>query len=130
MTRPVAGAVLTVMLLGVTTAEADEVKGTVTAVSTTKSTITLTVDGKAKTYPVAKDASFTTATRVAGKKKGKTTGKTTERVTPIDGGLAGIKTGASVTVLTETIDDKESVTSVKVSGGTAASLKKKKKKKE
>ena len=126
MTRPVAGAVLTVMLLGVTTAEADEVKGTVTAVSTTKSTITLTVDGKAKTYPVAKDASFTTATRVAGKKKG----KTTERVTPIDGGLAGIKTGASVTVLTETIDDKESVTSVKVSGGTAANVKKKKKKKE
>jgi len=123
MTRPVAGAVLTVMLFGVTVAAADEVKGTVTAVDKAKNTITLTVDGKATTYAVAKDASFVTARTVPGKK-----GKTTEKVTPIDDGLAGIKTGAAVTVLTETVDDKESVTSVKVSGGTAANAKKKKKK--
>jgi hypothetical protein len=124
MIRAAAGAVLAAML-GVAVTAADEVKGTVKSVDKDKNTITLTVDGKETTFDVSKDASFVTTSTVPGKK-----GKTTEKATPIDGGLGGVKVGASATVLTEKIDDKESVTSVKVSDGAAAAAKKKKKKKE
>lgn len=123
MIRAAAGAVLAV-LLGVAVGGADELKGTVKSVDKDKNTITLTVDGKETTYDVSKDASFVTTSTVPGKK-----GKTTEKATPIDGGLGGVKAGASVTVLTEKADDKESVTSVKVSDGAAPAAKKKKKKK-
>jgi opacity protein-like surface antigen len=122
MIRAAAGAVLAVML-GVAVSAADEVKGTVKSVDKDKNTITLTVDGKETTFDVSKDASFVTTSTVPGKK-----GKTMEKATPIDGGLGGVKAGATVTVLTEKIDDKESVTSVKVSDGTATAKQKKKKK--
>jgi hypothetical protein len=122
MMRRAAGAVLALML-GVAVTAADELKGTVKSVD--KNTITLTVDGKVTTFDVSKDASFVTTSTVAGKK-----GKTMEKATPIDGGLGGVKAGATVTVLTEKIEDKESVTSVKVSDSIAAAQKKKKKKKE
>ena len=122
MIRAAAGAVLAVML-GVAVSAADEVKGTVKSVDKDKNTITLTVDGKETTFDVSKDASFVTTSTVPGKK-----GKTMEKATPIDGGLGGVKAGATVTVLTEKIEDKESVTSVKVSDGTATAKQKKKKK--
>jgi len=80
---------------------------------------------KAKPYTVGKDASFVTVSQVAGKK-----GKTTEKLTPIDTGLAGIKAGANVTVLTEKVEDADTVTSIKVSDGTVAVNKKNKKKKK
>ncbi len=122
MLRLMAGAVLA-LLVGVTAISADEVKGTVKAVDNPKNTIKVTVDGKDTTFPISKDASIVTVSIIPGKKN-----KTTEKLTPIENGIAGVKAGANVTLLTEKVDDKDTVTSVKVSDGKAAVLPKKKKK--
>jgi hypothetical protein len=122
MTRVVVGA-LVVGLLGFTAASAEELKGKVKDVDKDKNTITLTVDGKDTTYTVGKDASFVTVSLEKGKK-----GKVNEKLTPIDGGITGIKAGTDVTVLTDKQDDKDVITSVKVSDGKPATTKKKKKK--
>ncbi len=114
-----------VALLSLTAASAAETQATVKSLDKTKSTITVTVQGKDKTFPVSKDASFVTVSQVAGKK-----GTTTEKLTPIDGGLDGVKVGTNVTVLTDTVDAKETVTSLKVSDGKAAAAEPKKKKKK
>jgi hypothetical protein len=121
-------AVALLFLIGVSAVEAAETQGTVKSVDTTKNTITVTVTGKDQTFPVSKDASFVTVSQVAAKKK---KGKTMEKLTPIDNGLAGVSAGASVTLLTDTVDTKEVVTSLKVTNGKApaAAGKKKKKKK-
>ncbi len=121
--RALAGVTL-VAFLGLS-ASAAETQGTVKSVNTTKNTITVTAAGKDTTYPVSKDASFVTVSKVPGKK-----GKVTEKLTPIDGGLTGIKAGTTVTILTDTVDDKETVTSMKVTDGNAAPAQKKKKKKK
>lgn len=119
-------AVTLAALLGLSTAvTAADGQATVKSVDKTKNTITLTMDGKDTTYAVGTDASFVTVSQVPGKK-----GKTTEKVTPIDGGLAGVKAGAKVTILTDTVDGKTVLTSLKVSEGNANAANDKKKKKK
>lgn len=122
MVRVVVGA-LVVGLLGFSAAAAEELKGKVKDVNKDKNTITLTVDGKDTTYPLGKDASLVTVSLVKGKK-----GKVNEQLSPIEGGLAGVKAGTEVTVLTDKQDDKDVITSLKVSDGQPAAAKKKKKK--
>jgi hypothetical protein len=103
-------------LLGLSVAaEAADVQAIVKSVDKKKNTITVTVNGKDTTYTVSPDASFVTVSQVPGKK-----GMTTEKLTPIDGGLDGVKPGAKVTILTDTVDDKTTVTSLKVADGNAA----------
>jgi hypothetical protein len=122
MMRLFAGAAL-MALIGFSVASGAESQATVKSVDKTANTMVVTVDGKDITYPVSKDASFVTVSQIPGKK-----GKTTEKLTPIDGGLEGIKAGTKVTLLTDMVDEKETVTSVKVSDGTTPAKKKKKKK--
>src|SRR5262249_26454196 len=117
-------ATLSVLGLGLSAANAEEVKGKVKGVNAAGSSLTLTVEGKDKVFAVSKDASFVSVTTAPGKK-----GKPMEKVTPIDGGLGGVKIGNAVTVLTEKADNKEAVTSVKVTGANAPADAKKKKKK-
>ncbi|MCE9566437.1 MAG: hypothetical protein K8U57_30810 [Planctomycetes bacterium] len=123
MIRLMSGAVLA-LFVSVAASSAEEVKGTVKSVDATKNTIVVTVAGKDTTLPVSKDASVVTVTIVPGKKN-----KTTEKLTPIENGLTGVKAGANVTLLTDKVEDKDTVTSVKVSDGKAAVPPKKKKKK-
>lgn len=111
-------------LLGLSVATAAESQATVKSVDKTANTMVVTIDGKDKTFPVSKDASFVTVSQVPGKK-----GKTMEKLTPIDNGLEGIKPGTKVTILTDMVDEKETVTSVKVGDGGTTPMKKKKKKK-
>ncbi|OWK46421.1 hypothetical protein [Fimbriiglobus ruber] len=120
MKRFVLAAVLAVSI-GTVALSADELKGTVKGIDAAKNQITVTVDGKSTVYTVGKDASIVSVANMKGKK-----GKTTEKVTPIDTGLAGIKTGATVTFLTETQDGKDVITSVKVADTNPAKKKKKK----
>lgn len=94
-----------------------------TSVDKEKNTITLTIDGKDTTFPVSKDASFVTVSQVPAKK-----GKTMEKLTPIENGIEGVKAGSKVTLATDTVDDKPTITSLKVSDGKPAVLPKKKKK--
>src|SRR5438132_7419926 len=101
MIRAIVGAFV-VGLLGLATAAAEEIKGTVKSFDKEKNTLTLTVDGKPVTYTVAKDASFVTVAVEKGKK-----GKRTEKLTPIDGGLSGVKVGTEAIVLTDKVDDKD-----------------------
>lgn len=121
--RHLAGVTL-IALLGWSAASGAETQATVKSVDKTANTMVVTIDGKDKTFPVSKDASFVTVSQVQGKKKG----KTMEKLTPIDNGLEGIKAGSKVTVLTDMVDEKETVTSVKVSDGSTPMKKKKKKK--
>jgi hypothetical protein len=114
---------LSVLTMGLSAVNAEEVKGKVKGVNAAGNSLTLTVDGKDKIFAVSKDASFVSVSTAPGKK-----GKPMEKVTPIDGGLGGVKVGNAVTVLTEKEGNKESVTSVKVTGDGAANTKKKKKK--
>ena len=121
--RSLTGATL-VALFGLSVASGAETQATVKSTDKTNNKIVLMVDGKDKALAVSKDASFVTVSQVPGKK-----GKTTEKLTPIEGGLDGVKAGTKVTVLTDTVDDKETVTSLKVSDGKAAAATPKKKKK-
>lgn len=116
-------AALAVLALGLSPAAAEELKGTLKKVSKAGNTLTLTVDGKDRTLPVSKDASFVSVSMEKGKK-----GKPMEKVSPLDGGLGALKDGSHVTVLTEKTGTKETVTSVKVGGGEAQPAKKKAKK--
>jgi hypothetical protein len=125
MMRSMTGAVL-IAVLSFSVASAAETQATVKSVDKTANTMVVTVDGKDTTYPVSKDASFVTVSLVPDK-KGK---KGTEKLTPIDGGLDGIKPGTKVTILTDMVEDKETVTSIKVSDGSDATPAKKKKKKK
>jgi hypothetical protein len=117
-------ATLSVLALALSTVSADEVKGKVKGVNSAGNSLTLTVEGKDKVFAVSKDASFVSVANAPGKK-----GKPMEKVTPIDGGLTGVKIGNTVTVLTEKVGTKETVTSVKVTGAGAPADSKKKKKK-
>lgn len=122
MMRSFVGAGL-LALLGFSVSLGAETKGTVKSVDKPGNKIVITVDGgKDTTFLVSKDASFSTVSQVPGKK-----GKTMEKVSPIDNGLEGIKAGSKVTVLTDTVDEKETVTSVKVTDGAMMAKKKKKK---
>lgn len=114
---------LAVLALCGSSAFAAELKGTVKDADKAKNSLTLTVDGKDTTYTLGKDASIVSVKTVTGKKN-----KTMEEVKTIDDGLAGVKRGAKVTLLTETQDGKDVVTSVKVTADGAADGKKKKKK--
>jgi Cu/Ag efflux protein CusF len=116
-------AALAAVALGLSAANADELKGTLKSVDAGAKKLTVTVDGKDQTLPVSKDASFVSVSTTKGKK-----GKTNEQVTNIDGGLGALKAGANVTLLTEKTDDKETVTSVKVTAGESGKKAKKAKK--
>lgn len=124
MMRSLAGATLFV-LLGISAASAVESQATVKSVDSKANTIVVTVDGKDIIYPVSKDASIVTVSNVADKK-----GKTTEKLTPIETGLDGLKAGTKITILTDKVDEVDTVTSVKVSDGSVPSAGKKKKKKK
>lgn len=115
---------LSALALGLSAASADELKGTIKAVNKDANRLTLTIDGKDRTLPVGKDASFVTVTAAKNKK-----GKSKEKVTPLDGGLGALKVGSAATVLTEKVGEKDEVTSVKVGSGAAAKKKAKKAKK-
>jgi Cu/Ag efflux protein CusF len=115
-------AIALVAFLGATL-NAAEIKGTVKDSSKAKNSITVTVDSKDTTYTLGKDASVVAVSTMKNKK-----GKTMEEVKTIDSGLDGVKAGAKVTLLTDTQDGKEVVTSVKVtSAGGGDDAKKKKK---
>jgi len=116
---------LAALALGFSAASADELKGTVKKVNKAGNSLTLNVDGKDRTIPVGKDASFVTVTSNKGKK-----GKPKEKVTPLDGGLGALKEGSAVTVLTEKAGEKDEITSVKVGTGATEPAKKKKKAKK
>lgn len=106
-------------------ASAEEAKGTVVQVYPKTNKITLNVSGKTTTYTVGKDASFVSvSTQMAGGKKKKAP---TENVTPIEGGLAGIKIGSTATVMTDKVDNKEVVMSVKIAANPNAAQPVKKK---
>jgi Cu/Ag efflux protein CusF len=115
---------LAALALGLSAASADELKGTIKKVNKDANKLTLTIDGKDRTLPVSKDASFVTVTSQKSKK-----GKPKETVTPIDGGLGALKEGSAVTVLTEKAGEKDEITSVKVGTGTTTKKKAKKPKK-
>ena len=115
MIRRAAVGVFAVLVCVVSSLSADEVKGTVKSVNPSQSTIVLSVNGKTITYKVSKDASVVSVATVMDKKN-----KATEQVKSIDNGLAGVKMGATVTVLTDRVDEKEIVSSVKVSDSAAA----------
>ena len=110
-----------VLCVTMAAAGAAEVTGTVKKIAAAKNTVVVTVDGTDKTFSVNKDASFTSVSTTKNKK-----GKVTETVQTIDT-LTGIKVGAKVTLLTETVDEKEVVRAMKVTGGEIAAKKKKKK---
>lgn len=113
--------------LGLTVTQADELKGIVKRVDKTASTVTVTVDGKDTTLPVGKDASIVAVSNVVAKKGKKN--KATEKLTTIENGLEGVKAGANVTLLTDKVDEKDTVTSIKVTDGATPVTPKKKKKK-
>jgi hypothetical protein len=115
---------LTALALGLSTASAEELKGTIKKVNKEANRLTLTIDGKDRMLPVSKDASFVTVSSAKGKK-----GKPKETVTPLDGGLGALKEGSAVTVLTEKAGEKDEITSVKVGTGTTTKKKAKKPKK-
>jgi hypothetical protein len=104
-------ATLTALTLGLSTASADEFKGTLKKVNQNGHSLTLSVDGKDRVLPVSKDATFVSVLSKTSKK-----GKVKDNETPIDGGLGGLKEGSAVTVLTSTEGKKETVTTVKVTG--------------
>jgi hypothetical protein len=116
---------LAALALGLSAASADELKGTIKKVNKDANKLTLTIDGKDRTLPVSKDASFVTVSSTKGKK-----GKPKETVTPLDGGLGALKEGSAVTVLTEKTVEKDQITSVKVGNGAATGKKKAKKPKK
>jgi Cu/Ag efflux protein CusF len=116
---------LAALALGLSAASAEELKGTIKKVNKDANKLTLTIDGKDRTLPVSKDASFVTVSSAKGKK-----GKPKETVTPLDGGLGALKEGSAVTVLTEKAGEKDQITSVKVGTGTTTGKKKIKKPKK
>ena len=74
----------------------------VKAVDAGKRTLTLSVDGKDRTFSVDEKVDVQSQTR-AGKRL---------RVTPVKEGLKGVKAGSEVTVTTEKLDGQEVVTKI------------------
>ncbi len=99
-----------VTMLGVMTASgsAEEIQGVLKRIDKNKLAIVVTVEGKDKTLAVNKDASVVEVRSVALKN-----GKTAEQLTSIETGIAGLSTGSKVTLLTESLDGKVAVTSIK-----------------
>ena len=90
------------------TVSGEEIQGVLKRIDKDKRTIVVTVEGKDKTLAVNKDASVVEVRSVAQKN-----GKTAEQLTSIDAGIAGLSTGSKVTLLTESLDGKVAVTSIK-----------------
>jgi len=93
-----------VVLVGSASVWADTVKGKVKRVDADKSTITVTADDKNQSFDVAKDAKVV---KVVGKGKKATT-------ETVQDGLKGVAKDQEVTLTTETKDDKDVVTQVKI----------------
>jgi hypothetical protein len=110
MVRVLAAAVLAVAV-ATTVGLAEEVKGTVKKVE--KGKVTVTVEGKEKTYLVQKDARILNSTVTKLKN-----GKEREKVTEISGGLTAVKAGSNVSLTLEKEiigeEEKEVVTQLKV----------------
>lgn len=107
----------------------DEVHGVLKRVDPNKQTVVVSVDGKDKPFVVNKDASIVEVRTVPGKN-----GKSSDKLTTVESGIAGLSVGANVALLTETVDGKVAVTSIKStpeskSGKTTQPAAKKKKKK-
>ncbi len=84
-------------------APATEIRGKISKVNAEDNTPILTVDGKDQTFPIDKEAKFV----ALGRKR---------QLQDLPGGLAGVKDGNEVTVITEIKDGKELVTKVTVEG--------------
>src|SRR5262245_5177863 len=92
---------LGMIALATTMSVADELKGKLKDVDALKRIITVTVDGKERTFPVAEDAKITT------------TGKGKAPGADVIGGLLGVKAGGDVAITTQNKDGKEVVTALK-----------------
>jgi hypothetical protein len=114
MVRTLLGAAVALILFTATT-WADELKGKIKNIDTTKNVLTLTVDDTDLALNVAKDAKIF-----------QMVGKNPKKAKPQDitGGLSGLTVGSEVTVIKEKTDGKDVVTQVKL----APPAKKKKKK--
>lgn len=95
-----------------TTAHAEDLKGTVATVDAKNNRLTVQIDGKPKTFDVLKDATIV--------EQGEGSKKKAAPITPITNGLAGVKPGSSIELRTEDQDGKTVVSSVKVSSTPAA----------
>ena len=98
-------AVVCLFALSFTVINADEFKGKVKKVDTSKNAITITTDDKDQTFDVPKDA---TVVGLYGKKVNKAT------VENLPGGLGGLKEGANVSIFTEPKDGKQIVSQVRL----------------
>ena len=96
-----------VALLTGTATPAETYGDKVKAVDASKKTLTLPVDGKDRTFPVDDKVEVQSQTR-AGKRL---------RLTPVKGGLKGVKPGADVTVTTEKKAGQEVVTRIVILTG-------------
>jgi hypothetical protein len=96
---------------------ADELKGKVKSADADKSTLTVVIDGKEKTFDVAKD---TRIFKVSGTAK-------RPKVEDVEGGLKGLEADTPVAFFTETKNGKEVVTQIKVDSATLPVKKKKNK---
>jgi hypothetical protein len=116
MLRIIGGSLLALVIVVTSNVVGDEVKGRVKTIDVEKNTITLTVNEKDQTFTMAKDPKVT---GLYGKKLKKA------KVMDVPGGLSGVKTDAEVTITTTTVDEKTTVSEVKLEGLQAKQKKKK-----
>ncbi len=116
MLRVLSGGVFAVVLVFSGALVADEIKGKVKNVDADKSTITITVEDKDKTYNLDKDFKVV---GLVGKKLKKA------KLQDLPGGLTAVKTNAEVTLTTTKVEAKEVVSQIKVEGLHAKKRKKK-----
>ena len=109
---------------------ADEIKGKVQSVDVKQRQMALAVsakdgkdakDAKAQRFTVAKDVTIVSATKATKRKPA--------QIVPLDGGLAALRPGTAVTVTTDTVDDMEVVTVIKLDAEIPTADAKRKKKK-
>ena len=101
-----AGAVLTLFTAA---ARCEEMSATIKKVDAEKNTVTVTIGGDEKTFPVAKDAEIYT------QRKGPKNKPPIKD--PVSGGLSGLKSGTDVTLTTIKSGEREIVSAIKVEMG-------------
>ena len=116
MTRCLGSFILALALFLLTLGlDADEIKGKVQSVDVKKRQVALIVntkdgkdvkDNKVQRYAVAKDVTIVSVTTATKQKPA--------QIVPVDGGLAALRPGTAVTVTTDTVDDMEVVTVIKL----------------
>jgi hypothetical protein len=85
---------------------AEDYTGKIKNLDIKKNQISVMVDDKEMTFPIAKDVSVFYETKPAKKKPG--------GLEPLPGGLSGLKTGNTVTITTEKKDNQEIATLIKL----------------